>query len=547
MRQIAKVILLFGMVGFVGPVFGGTDAVLWHKYELPFKSDRSYENQFYNVSDFFVTFTSQTGRIRKVDGFWDGDRSWKVRFQPDETGEWTWVSNCSDEKNSGLHGKSGQFVCVKGEEDLELYQRGAIQHQPGSYHLSFADGTPFFWMACTAWNGAMKSTEADWDHYLEHRRDHNYNVIQFVTTQWRGGGGNREGEVAFEGAGRIEVNPEFFQKMDERVDRINEMGLVAAPVLLWALPSVTGRDLSPGYYLPVDEATHLAKYIVARYQGNHVVWFLGGDGRFFDHFESRWKAIGNNVFGDIDHAPATLHPHGQSFIGDLYAGESWFNIMGYQSSHSYRQATVDFINRKDIAHSWDKLRPMPYINLEPIYENIHDHQTPENVRNAIWWSLFATPVAGISYGANGIWSWIENDGGQILNHRAAPHTVSWKNSLKLPVSKEMKHLVEFWNQFDWWEFYPQPDLLLHQPGEEQYDAFVGVLSNQDQSLILAYVPKEGVISLRATPGRSYDAKWFNPMENKYTSADLQYSKGSFAVTQEGNTGRVLVMRDIESR
>jgi hypothetical protein len=517
------------------------ETALWHRVEIRFTSDKEYANPIYDIKAFNVVFTSATGRVRTVNGFWDGERDWKVRFMPDEPGEWSWQSACSDKDNSGLHGRSGHFSCVKGVEDMAIYKHGAIKHQPGKYYLTYDDGTPFFWMGCTAWNGAMKSTEADWDYYLRHRRDHHYNLIQFVTTQWRGGDANLDGDLAFTGSGRIEINPLFFQKLDKRVDRINEFGLLAAPVLLWALPFGEGRQLSPGYYLPVDEAVLLAKYIVARYQGNQVIWILGGDGRYFDEFADRWKTIGQRVFNEIDHAPATLHPHGQSYIGDIYAGEAWYSIMGYQSSHGYSQSTVDFINRKEIASDWDKLRPMPNINLEPLYENIRRDQTPENVRNAIWWSLFATPVAGITYGANGIWPWLEKDGAPILNHGQAPWTLSWRNSLELPVSLEMEYLYEFMDQFSWWEFYPDKSLLLEQPGDQQYDEFVGVLSNRDRSLILVYIPKNATIRIRNPLGLSYDARWFDLRQNHYTSADVISSPGILTITQDRDTGMVLIL------
>lgn len=516
-------------------------ATLWHKCEIPFTSEKAYDNPIYDVTEFSVVFTSATGREKKVNGFWDGGTEWKVRFLPDETGVWSWQSTCSDKENTELHGRSGTFDCVKGVEEFEIYRRGAVRHLPGKYYLTYADGTPFFWMGCTAWNGAMKSTGTDWDYYLKHRKDRHYNLIQFVTTQWRGGDANLDGDVAYTGSGRIEINPLFFQKMDQRVDRINELGLVAAPVLLWALPFGDGRHLSPGYHLPVDEAVLLARYIVARYQGNQVIWVLGGDGRYFGEFEDRWKAIGQKVFDGIDHAPATLHPHGNSYIGDIYAGESWYSIMGYQSSHSYQQRTVDFINRREIANDWARIRPMPHINMEPLYENIHEHQTPENVRNAIWWSLFATPVAGVTYGANGIWSWIEEDGDPILNHRQAPWTVSWKNSLELPVSLEMEYVYEFMDQFSWWEFIPDPGLLLEQPGDDPFDAFVGVLSNPGRSQVLVYIPRNGTVRIRNPFGYSYDARWFDPVRNDYSSADVTSSPGILSVDKEVDTGLILIL------
>jgi hypothetical protein len=539
-RLIAATSFLLVFISFLRA--GQTEeCIIWHRYEIQFASDRDYDNPLYDVETFKIVFTSATGREKTVNGFWDGERDWKVRFMPDETGEWSWLSECSDGENNGLHGRTGIFACVRGDEEMEIYKHGAIKSLPGRYFLTHDDGTPFFWMGCTAWNGAMKSTAADWDHYLRHRKDHHYNLIQFVTTQWRGGDANRDGDVAYTGSGRITINPVFFQKLDERVDRVNEFGLVAAPVLLWALPFGEGRQLSPGYHLPVDEAVRLARYIVARYQGNHVIWVLGGDGRYFGAFEDRWKAIGQGVFNGTDHAPVTLHPHGRSYIGDIYAGESWYNIMGYQSSHSYQQRTVDFINREEIARNWDKIRPMPNINMEPLYENILERQSPENVRNAIWWSLFATPMAGITYGANGIWSWIAKDGDPILNHRKAPWTLSWKHSLELPVSLEMEFLYEFVDQFAWWEFYPDRKLLMEQPGDRQYDSFVGVLSNRDRSQILVYIPKSGTIRLRNPSGFSYNARWFDPMRNEYASADMDASPGKLSVRKDGDTGMILIL------
>ena len=37
------------------------------------------------------------------------------------------------------------------------------------------------------------------------------------------------------------------------------------------------------------------------------------------------------------------------------------------------------------------------------------------MRNASYWSILATPTAGITYGANGIWPWLR-EGEEILNH-----------------------------------------------------------------------------------------------------------------------------------
>jgi hypothetical protein len=55
----------------------------------------------------------------------------------------------------------------------------------------------------------------------------------------------------------------------------------------------------------------LARYIVARYGGNQVVWFLGGDGKYVEEYEQRWKTIGRGVFGRGDYQGLVAqHPKG---------------------------------------------------------------------------------------------------------------------------------------------------------------------------------------------------------------------------------------------
>jgi len=281
MKRIVLLSLLAGLTCI--SIAQTTD--IWKKYEIQFQSDKSYNNPLYEVKYFRLTFTSSTGKKYLVNGFWDGGKDRKARFCPNEEGTWEWKSDCSDKENTGLHNIEGRFECISNHSREEIFSRGSIIHQKGKYYLTYSDGTPFFWLGCTAWNGALKSDDEEWDFYLQHRKRNHYNVIQFVTTQWRGCDMNAEGLVAFEGSGHIRINPEFFKRIDKKIDKINEYGLVASPVILWALPTGMGRELSPGYYLPIDEAVLLADYIVARYQGNQVIWILGGDGQYYGNLE----------------------------------------------------------------------------------------------------------------------------------------------------------------------------------------------------------------------------------------------------------------------
>ena len=491
----------------------------WGVFDHGFRSEILYANPLHEVALFRILFTSPSGSKKQVDGFWDGGHDWRVRFMPDEPGEWQYVTECSDRTNAGLDQQEGQFFCEPSTSTLPIYQHGAVVHRSGEHHLRYADGTPFFYAACTAWNGPLKSTEDEWTAYLEHRVRHHYTAIQFVATQWRGCDTNSHLQTAYTGYRRITINPVFFQYLDHKIDQINAHGLVAAPVLLWALPFRRGRDLSPGAKLPRDQAVRLARYIVARYGGHHVIWLLGGDGFYLKFYESRWKHIGRKVFGHSslgERAPVALHPMGRSWIGEAYAREPWLDIVGYQSGHSTDRAAVEFITRGPAARVGSSLPARPTINMEPCYEEINPSVDATAVRNASYWSVFATPPAGITYGANGIWPWIR-PGERILNHGALGRstTRSWQQSIDLPGSKQVGYLVAFMRRFSWWTLLPDNALLEQQPGDHNYLHFASVVRTNDYRTILVYMPSETPLTLQNPKKLSYQLRWFNPAENAY--------------------------------
>ena len=492
----------------------------WGIFEHVFRSETLYGNPLHDVASFRITFTSPSGAAKEVDGFWDDGHDWRVRFMPDEAGEWWYQTQCSDRDNAGLHRQQGHFFCEPNPSTLPIYQHGAIVHRGGEHHLCHADGTPYFYTACTAWNGPLKSTEEEWTTYLEHRAQHHYSAIQFVATQWRGCDTNSQLQTAYTGRRRIVINPAFFQHLDRKFDQINAHGLVAAPVLLWALPFRRGRDLSPGARLPRDQAARLARYMVARYGGHHVIWLLGGDGFYLNFYASRWKYIGRKVFGKPHPGAVALHPMGRSWIGVAYAKESWLDIVGYQSGHGTDRASVDFITRGPATRTWRTLPPRPTINMEPCYEEISPSVDATAVRNASYWSVFATPPAGITYGANGIWPWIR-PGERIMNHGALGRkkTRTWQSSINLPGSRQVGYLAAFVQQFSWWKMFPDNTILLQQPGDEDYTHFVSVVRTEDYRTVLVYIPASTSLTLRNPANLSYRLRWFNPSENTYVSGE----------------------------
>src|SRR5512140_890055 len=60
----------------------------WSRFEHVFRSSVAYTNPLQQAS-LTVMCTSPQGEVSRVSGFWDGGRTWRVRFSPAQPGHWT--------------------------------------------------------------------------------------------------------------------------------------------------------------------------------------------------------------------------------------------------------------------------------------------------------------------------------------------------------------------------------------------------------------------------------------------------------------------------
>ena len=80
-----------------------------------------------------------------VPGFYDGDGIYRVRFMPEEQGEWTYSTQSNAKE---LNNQSGAFVCAAPAAD----NHGPVRVRD-TFHFAYADGTPYFpfGTTCYAW------------------------------------------------------------------------------------------------------------------------------------------------------------------------------------------------------------------------------------------------------------------------------------------------------------------------------------------------------------------------------------------------------------
>ena len=494
----------------------------WGLFETAFTSPRSYENPLQDV-ELFVTFTSPSRQTQTVRGFWDGGSVWRVRFSPDQPGNWTYTTRATPEADRGLNSRSGAFGVVSNNGQTRFDRHGPVRVSSSHTFLEHADGTPFFWLADTGWNAALHATPEEWRHYVDVRSLQGFTAVQWVATEWRAAPhGDRLNEHAYSGNDRIAINPAFFQRLDERAVALNRGGLLNVPVLLWAIGSGSNPKVNPGFGLPESQAIRLAQYMVARWQGYDVAWILPGDGDYRGERAEKWKRIGHGVFGQIPHAPVMLHPGGMHWVLQEFLNESWIDVHGYQSGHGDDEKTLRWITEGPPSTDW-KIEPhRPFINLEPPYEHHLAYQSrqpipPELVRRAIYWSLLNAPIAGTSYGGHGVWGW--DDGTKPpADHPNSGTPLPWKQALVMPGAEQMAHVAGFFTSIDFWRLRPAPDALAEQPGTSAPARFVAIAATPERDLLVAYSPESGTIALHAPALRAGQPRWVDPRTGARSNA-----------------------------
>ena len=487
------------------------------RFEAAFVSAAEDAQPLHEIT-FSVAFTGPSGLSHTINGFWDGGASWRARFKPDELGEWTFTTACSDTTNGGLHAQAGGFVCVEPTGATRFDRHGPLRVSANRRFLEHTDGTPFLWLADTAWSGPLLSTTEEWAHYLHERVRQRFSAVQWVATQYLAApDGDREGQLPYAGHDRIAINPAFYQRLDQRLDALNAAGLLGAPVLLWAAEwsNAQVNDSNPGLMLPEDQAILLARYMVARWGAHDVVWILNGDGDYRGPKAERWHRIGQAVFGTRPHAPVVLHPNGMNIPTEEFREQEWLDITGYQSGHGDDEATQRWLVAGPPAQDWQRDPPRPSINLEPPYENHIAYQSqqriaPSTVRRALYWSLLVAPTAGVTYGGHGVWGWDDGSAPPV----AHPNTgvpLPWRAALVMPAAEQLHVLAELFGGVEWWRLRPAPELILVQPGQSLPSRTILAARSGTGDLAVLYTPEACTLELNIAelaPGLA--ARWVNP-------------------------------------
>ena len=485
----------------------------WGLLDQSFKSSAHYTNPVQQAT-LLVTFVSPDHQTNIVEGFWDGGKTWRVRFCPDTVGQWQYYSACSDASNLGLNDRAGEFICTSVTGPTRFNQHGPVRVAKDRRHFEHADGTPFFWIADTVWDGPRLAQGKDWEYYAGTR-----GLQKFTVAQWSVFPGiDAKKEAGWKGdPDSISINPDFFRRLDDRIDMLGRAGILNAIAPFMELPSRAVANP-----LREDQAALLIRYAVARWGSYPVAWLVacGGDSQAKN--VGRWKRIGLAAFSNgIDHAPVVLYPGETTWIFNEFRDQPWVDAFAYSAVTDQSDDALKLAVAGPFANEWKQPPARVLISVAPLENSVAPESkkrfTAQEIRRGIYWGELMTVPAGASYGAQGVVEWDTSfDPAAKSKEDRLP---IWRKSLFLPGAKQMAHVASVFQGVQFWRLRPEPRYVPDQPGQSAPSRFIAAAGTDAKDLSLVYVPEDRTveIAVEALPA-SPSVSWFNPRDGQTSPA-----------------------------
>ncbi len=362
-------------------------------FETSFESSTDYENPFIGL-EVDVLF-SKGDQEWKVPAFWDGGRTWKVRFAAPEKGDYIYRALATDRANAGLNTGDQALTVTEYTGDNPLYKHGKLQVAKNKRYFEFADGTPFFWLGDTWWKGLCK--RLTWDGFqvlTADRKKKGFTVVQIVCGTYPDELGllkpswENEGGMPYLKKDFSVVNPEYFKFADRRFQHLIDSGITPAIVGGWGRAVTLNAVGLSGY------KRHY-RNLVARYGAYPVVWILGGETQ---KNQGAWYEAAEylNATDPFDRLLTNHSSHLRGAFDDFAVFDFDMDATGHRRWETASSAIAKAI--KTVAMSPAK----PYVSGESCYEQ-HMQGNFADLQRQQFWGLMLSGAAGHTYGAAGIW------------------------------------------------------------------------------------------------------------------------------------------------
>ncbi len=457
--------------------------------------DFGFTNRVEALNPFQVPFAAEaTGPDQAklaLPGFYDGDRTWKIRFSPTAEGKWQLVTHSSV---PALDRQRVQFVCTPNAPRVH----GGVRVDPvHPHHFVCEDGTRFFPLGYECdWLWALDATNAalpTLNRFLDKLAANGFNYVLLnayaYDTTWRSSktGDDDYGPpplLAWAGTNEqpdhSRFNLAYWQHYDRVIAALNDRGMVAHVMIKvynklvnWPAKGSAEDDL---YF----------RWLIARYCAYpNVHWDFSKESnneKDLDYKLGRMKFIRAN---DPYHRPITTHTDLQTYDSGAYN-----EVLDYRSDQVHSKWHASLLNHRQ-QHDW------PVLNVEFGYEHgpqgpqdatYRVVQSPEEVCRRAWEVCMAGGY-GAYYYTYTAWDVIRPDDSP-------------------PGYQYFHQLREFFERTAYWRMTPSDVLVsegycLAQPGQEY--------------IVLLHKPAPFQLRLGGLAGPA-KAEWFNPFTGQRRDA-----------------------------
>ena len=518
-------------------------AYVWTTVEIQLESHRDRENPYLDV-DVEAVFTGPNGEQIKRPAFWNGGRSWLIRFAPTRPGLWTYRVNCGDPTDGGLNGLAGSIVGVEADSTAsDIYRHGFLRS--AERYLAFDDGTPFFWLGDTHWRFLWEkwdeASKTGWHsqfrEMVDRRVEQGFTVYQTNLLSFEDGWNAAACWATGEEYRRIDVG--FFESVvDPRMAYIADAGLVNAMGLAWH-EAIDHPDAPAGL-------ARLARYVVARYGSLPMVWTMAGEVAGYNPAlrEARingWRTVAKAIAETDGYGhPRTAHLTNERPIASYYQNEDWLTLTLNQLGHGDHD-----LNPKHYIDFRAQHPNMPLVEGEALYEGLSSVESvgrrtvTETMVRQVAYRAIQSGCCGYTYGAQGCW----NNARDIEDGATTWGNLPWFEGIDLPGATQLGHLRRFYSDIDWSQLRPDAECFVTEDIFNRMFFLPSVSSNRLRTTVVAYFGETyrnggGAARLTHLAERPYELRWFDPRCGDYSAAESSVvpTHGMLAIPDKPDDG-----------
>lgn len=401
------------------------------------------------------------------------------------------------------------------------------------------DGTPFFWLADTAWSLFNATTLTDVDTYLEDRAGKEFTVTQAVLYNDEVYATNASNQPVFLNDNPATPNPAYFQQVDYTVQKALSLGMFVEILPTWG-DAVAATDSRRVFN--TDNAYAYGLWLGSHYASQpNIIWSLGGDWPVnTPDVQATWRALAMGLqAGDGGSHLITFHPTGgQSSSQYFSASDTWLTFNEVQSGH-----TRDSANYNLVTTAYNSSPTKPVLDAEANYEDIPNSLNPANppltdydVRKKTYWSLFAGAF-GAAYGNYEVYQFYSGNN---------PNLLQWEDALNTPGASEMRYARRLMESRPYVGRVPDQSLIIGSSlnGTDHIQATRG--GDNSYAFIYTASGQYFTVDMTKISGSTVNAAWFNPRDGTEQWAGQYSNTGtqSFAPPSSGDGNDwVLVLDD----